>query len=180
MTHSSKLSASQIVLWAIAITSLALNLLVIKTLLDVRSQAGIAFVQAADAVGTIQGGTIEYTARIDQSVPVALDVPIRFTVDVPIHETLPINTTVRAPIEFPIVGTRIISLPISTEIPVNITVKVPIDETLPINAQIPLKLEVPVRLKIADTPFGQGLGELQLVLQDQAARLGAGDQEPSP
>jgi hypothetical protein len=165
----------QILLWAIAIASLALNLFVIKTLLDVRSQAGVAFGQAAGAIGTIKDGTIEYTARIEATVPVALDVPVKFDVEVPIRETIAIDTTVSVPIDFPIVGRRIINLPISTEIPIDITVRVPVDETLPINAEIPVDLSVPFRLRIVDTPFGEGLGELQVVLESQADSLGAGE-----
>lgn len=174
MTRSNKLSLSQILLWAIALVSLALNVLIIKTLLDVRTQAGLAFVQAADAVGTIKEGTIEYTAQIDDEVPVALDVPVKFSVEVPIRETIAIDTIVDVPMDLPLVGRRIIRVPINTEIPLNITVTVPVDESLPINARIPVRLEVPVRLEIANTPFGQGLGELQLVLQNQASGLGAG------
>lgn len=162
------------VLWLVAVVSLALNVFIIYTLVQVRQQAGLAFSQAADSMGTIQAGSIKYVVNINEEVPVVLDVPVKFTVMVPIKKTVPINTIVNVPIEFPFIGTRTITVPINTTIPIDLSVAVPIDQTVPINATIPVKFAVPIDLKISETAFGEGLGEFQWVLQQQAESLGAG------
>jgi len=162
------------VLWLVAVVSLALNVFIIYTLVQVRQQAGLAFSQAADSMGTIQAGSIKYVVNINEEVPVVLAVPVKFTVMVPIKKTVPINTVVNVPIEFPFIGTRTITVPINTTIPIDLSVEVPIDHTVPINATIPVKFAVPIDLKISETAFGEGLGEFQWVLQQQAESLGAG------
>ena len=167
-----KLPRHYYLLWIISGLSLALNLFVLYILFTVRQQASVAFTQAADALGTIQGGDIEYLVKIDEQVPIALDVPVKFTVTIPIEKTLPINTLVNVPVEIPLIGPRTISIPIQTTIPIKFDVEVPIDETVPVNADIPVHFAVPVRIKIADTPFGEGLGEFQSVLIQQAEGLG--------
>ena len=160
-----------ILLWIIAVTSLLLNVVIIKTLLDVKQQAAIAFSNAAASMGTIQSGTIEYTVKIDEEIPVALDVPVKFIVEVPIKRTIPIDTVVDVPIEF--FGSHTIQVPISTTIPIDLTVQIPVDQNIPINGKIPVKFDVPIKLNIGDTAFGEGLGQFQLVLEQQAQSLGA-------
>ena len=151
-------------LWLVALISLGLNGFIINSLLTVRRQAAEAFTQAAEAVSVIKDGAIEYTVKIDEEIPIALDVPVRFTVDVPIVETIPVNTTVGVPVEIPLVGMRTINIPISANIPINLTIKVPIDKTIPVDAALPMKFDVPVTLKIADTSFGDGLEDVELLL----------------
>lgn len=160
-----------ILLWIIAVTSLLLNVVIIKTLLDVKQQAAVAFSNAAASMGTIQNGTIEYTVKIDEEIPVALDVPVKFIVEVPIKRTIPIDTVVDVPIEF--FGPHTIQVPISTTIPIDLTVQIPVDQNIPINGKIPVKFDVPIKLNIGETSFGEGLGQFQAVLQQQAESLGA-------
>jgi hypothetical protein len=160
--------------WVIALVSLALNVYIFYILLQVQQQAALAFSQAADSMGAIRNGSIQYVVNIDEEIPVVLDVPVNFTVKVPIQKTLPIQTTVDVPIELPLLGTRTITVPINTSIPIDLSVEVPIDESIPINAKIPVQFDVPINLKISETTFGDGLGEFQAVLQQQAESLGAG------
>jgi hypothetical protein len=167
-----KLPRHYYALWVVALVSLALNGFILYTLIQVRQQAGLALLQAAASMSTIQNGSIEYEVNVDEEVPVVLDVPVKFTVTVPIQKIIPIDTVVNVPIEIPLLGTRIIRVPINTSIPIDLTVDVPIDKTVGVNAKIPVKFKVPIKLKIAETTFGQGLGELQLVLQQQAESLG--------
>jgi hypothetical protein len=162
-------------LWLVALVSLGLNIFIIYTLLDVRRQAAESFARAAEAVSVIKDGSIEYTVKIDEEIPIALDVPVQFTVEVPIVETIPVNTTVGVPVEIPLVGTRTISIPILANIPINLTVQVPIDKTIPVDATLPVKFDVPVTLKIADTSFGDGLEDVELLLLNLAEENGAGD-----
>lgn len=161
-------------LWVVALVSLALNVAVIYILLQVRQQTGLALAQAAASLKTIQTGAIDTTVAIDHPIPVALDVPVKFDVVVPIKKTITINQTVAVPIDLPLLGTHTINVPINLAVPIDLSVTIPIDRSVPINASIPVKFDVPIHLKIAETTFGQGLGELRQLLQQQAETLGAG------
>lgn len=160
-------------LWIVAVISLGLNVVIIVSLLNVRRQAAVAFGEAAQTVANLKSSTIEYVVPIDNEIPVAMDVPVKFTVTVPINQTIPIDTTVKVPIELPIVGQRVIDVPISTRIPVNLTVEVPIDKTLPVNMTVPVNLDVPIKIRIADTPLAQTLGDVELILIGLSEEMGA-------
>ncbi len=166
---------SQILLWTIAVTSLALNVFVIGVLLAARQQAGQAFGRAASMVGDLKSSRFDYTVTLDDDLPIAANIPIDFTVQVPISRTIPIDTIVNVPIQFPIIGTRIIEVPISTRIPISLTVEVPIQQTIPIATNVPIKFDVPISIKIGDTPLGQSLDEVELILLKLADGLGATD-----
>lgn len=161
-------------LWALTLVSLALNVAVIAALLAVRQQTGQVLAQAAAALKTIQASSIDATVPVDQEIPVALDVPVKFKVTVPIKNAIPINTNVAVPIDLPLLGTRVINVPINMTVPIDMSVDVPIDQTVPIDSHIPVRFSVPVSVKIADTGLGQGLADLQQVLQSEAESLGAG------
>jgi hypothetical protein len=165
-------------LWLFALVSLGLNIFIIKTLLDVRQQASVAFTDAANSMATIRNGTIEYTVNINEEIPVALDVPVKFTVEVPIKRTIPIDTVVQVPLQLPLVGERIIDVPISTTVPLDLMIEIPVDQVVPINGTIPVRFDVPIKLLLNETSFGEGIGQLQTVLQQQAAALGAASTAP--
>jgi hypothetical protein len=158
-------------LWLVVIISLALNAFIIYELLQVRQQAGVALSQAAASIGALKNSSIDYTVPIDQQIAVAMDVPVKFTVDVPIQQDLAINTTVDIPLDIPLLGTRTITVPINTTVPINLSVKIPVDKSFPVNGMIPVKFDVPINLKLSTTTFGDALGQLQAALQQQADAL---------
>jgi len=160
-------------LWLVTLISLALNVIIIVSLLNARRQAATAFTQAAATVASLKSGVIAYNVSINDEIPVAMDVPVKFTVTIPISKTIPIDTTVKVPIELPIVGKRIIDVPISTKIPISFTVDVPINETLPINATVPVNLDVPIKIKIADTLLAGTLDDVEKILLELAEDMGA-------
>ena len=164
-------------LWAIAVLSLLLNLYTINTLLTVHRQAAVAFADAVRTVETLKASAFEYNVTVRQTLPIAAKIPIDFKTQVPIKEIIPIDTTVAVPLEFPIVGRRIIEVPISARIPLDFTVEVPIQQTIPIAINIPVKLDVPINIRIADTPLAQTLDDIQTALARLATELGGG---PTP
>ena len=170
---SRKLPFHYYLLWLVALLSLGLNAFIIYELLQVRQQAGAALSQAAQSIGAVRDSSINYTVPIDEEVPIALDVPVKFTVTVPIKQDLPINTTVDIPIDIPLLGKRTITVPINTTVPIDLTVNLPIDKTVPIDAKIPVKFDVPINLKLSTTTFGDALGQVQTSLQQQADALSA-------
>ena len=175
MTEPAKRSWGYILLWVIAVTSLTLNVFIVSALLAARQQAGEAFLSAAGMVGDLKASRFDYTVNVDEELPVEANVPIDFTAQVPISETVPISTTVNVPIQFPLIGTRIISVPISTRVPISLTVEVPIKQTIPIAATIPVQFEAPISIELADTPLAQSLDEVELILLGLADGLGATD-----
>lgn len=151
-------------LWLVALTSLALNALLIYALLNVQTRAGQALSNMAASVGKLQTETLDYTAHIEQTIPIVLSVPISQTVSVPIVTTVPIRTQVTGSIST-FFGAVPIDIPIQTDVPVNIRTDVPIYANLPVSTTVPVVLDVPVHIKISDTGLGQGLLQTQAALE---------------
>ncbi|MGH2521825.1 MAG: hypothetical protein ACRDH2_04900 [Anaerolineales bacterium] len=157
-------------LWAIALISLVLNLLLIRTLLDVRRQVGEGVAQAAQEVGKLRQASIDYTLHLEESLPVSLTIPFSATFSVPISVTLPISTNVNIPLDTPF-GTLPLNVPIRTTIPVNLQPRVPINLAVPISTTVPVVLEVPIQVALSDTAFGTSLAGAQSYLQKLSADL---------
>lgn len=157
-------------LWIIALLSLALNLMLINVLLNVRRQVGAGAESAAKAVANLRQSSIDYTVKIDQSLLVSFTVPFSSTFAVPISVTLPISTQVSIPLETPF-GVLPLTVPIRTTIPVNLRPTVPIDIAIPISTTVPVIVEAPIHLALADTALGESLVGVQVYLEDLAAEL---------
>lgn len=166
-------------LWAVALLSLALNIGLIVSLLNVRRQAGEALQAAAQSLGRLRASTLTYTFEIEESVPVQVTVPINEQITVPIDTQLPINTFVDVPVELPLIGSRTISLPIETVIPVKFETSFPVDLTVPISASVPVVLDVPIQIQVADTPFDASLAEAETFLKRFAGDLGVPSVTPT-
>lgn len=164
-------------LWVIALTSLALNLWLINTLMGVRRQVGEAAGTAAESVSQLRGSTFEYTVHIRETVPIAVNVPINETLEIPIDTTIPVSTVVQVPIEIPLIGFRTLSIPIRATIPVKLEPQIPISLTVPIVAEIPVSLDAPVRIVVADTPLDDSLNDAETYLENLSAELGV---NPTP
>ena len=161
------------VLWAVALISLALNGLIIQTLLGVRQQAAEGAAQAVIALARVRESSISYTVHVDESLPVSLTVPFNTTVVVPISTTLPIHTEVTAELNT-FLGPIPVTVPIHTVVPVNFRTEVPVSLSVPVSASVPVKFDVPVALDIAETKLGDGLSTLEAYLQTLVEQWRAG------
>jgi len=159
-------------LWVVALTSLAINVWLVSTLLGVRRQAGQAAVLAAQAVGDLRQSSIEYSVHIEKALPISLTIPISQTIRVPISTTLPIDTQAVIPLKTPF-GTFPITIPIQANVPVDLRPEVPIRLSVPISTTVPVVLDVPIHVVIADTELGESLSETQASLEALAAEWGA-------
>ncbi len=170
------------VVWIVAALSLALNGLTIATLLVVRYQAGVAFGRVALLVDDAKRGGIEYTVKIDEIIPISAEIPVQFTVQVPVSQTIPVRTTLRVPVKDPLLGiiTFPITVPISMTVPISFTVDVPIDYMVQFDKDVPVKFDVPISIKLADTPLGLALDQLELVLLQEARNAGVPIESPPP
>ncbi len=143
-------------LWLVALTSLAINVFLLRSLLIVRHQAGEAAAQAAQSVAKLRESSIDYVVTVQKDVPISVVVPISTTVTVPINAIIPLNTQVTVPLQTPF-GEFPVSLPVQASIPVNLQTTVPVTALVPFETVVPVVLDIPVHLVISDTAFGQSL-----------------------
>jgi hypothetical protein len=164
-------------LWVVALASLAVNVFLVNTLLQVRRQVSEGAAQAARAVGQLRESAINYTVSVTRSIPVSLTVPFQTTVVVPVSATLPIATDVIIPLDTPF-GQFPVTVPIRASIPVNLQTDVPINITVPISASVPVKLDMPINFELAETELGQALVGVEAYLETVANQLRADPLQP--
>lgn len=159
-------------LWAIALTSLALNLITITLLIAARGLIGGSLARAnqslfdtlatldnyqydlainlQDEIRLVQADEVlldqQISVPISLTVPVLQELPVRQQINVPINQTIPIRQTVNAPLT--IQGTTVnIPVPVELNVPINLIVPVDVDVSVPVEMEIAIReeLEVPVR-----------------------------------
>ena len=140
-------------LWALALVSLLLNialaaLLVVATL-SVRQFAA----DTADALAAVGNTDINYTFRLNQTVPVRAEVPFTQNIIVPISQSIDVDTVVTVSRELPVIGVIDFDVPIQASIPVQFDVPIMVSQTFPVSAEVPLNLEIPLNIRISETPL---------------------------
>ncbi len=185
-----------IILFVLVFLSLGLNGFLISQLLSARQQAlGLVqnfkpmvqdtLSQVDTELETFQESTLEFNVKIDQILPIDVEIPFNETVEVPINLVIPIEqqiqTTVmmdpfQAGLEIPVK----IDVPISVEVPIDVVLPVTIDRTIPISTNVPINLDVPPAIEVSETDLvlyieqvRQGIGSFNESL-DQVA-IGAGN-----
>ncbi len=144
-------------LWLVALGSLALNAWLINTWLTVRRDIDItrqqivqAVSDAANGVGQLKLGTIDYTVHVDEVLPLDVAIPISDTLVVPISETIKVNST--AFVNLPIYGAY--PIPFSINVPIHLDVTIPISRTYQISDTIPILFDVPISIDLDGTSLG--------------------------
>jgi hypothetical protein len=167
-------------LWLVALGSIALNVWLINTLLTIqrdleasRLELAQGIAEAANGVGQVQLGTIDYEVVIDETIPVNIKVPISDTFHVSISETIPYSGTAYSP-PLPVLG--VVPFSYADEVPINLDIVVPISSTYLVSDTVPVRFTVPVQVNLDETPLGDLKGELQGYLIELANEL----QQPSP
>lgn len=140
-------------LWALALVSLLLNLALGALIVFVVVWARQFAADTADALIAVGDQDINYTLRLNQTVPVRADVPFAQSVVVPINQTINVNTVVTVSRELPVIGVIDLDVPIRASIPVNFEVPITIDQTFPISADVPLNMEIPLSIRVNETPL---------------------------
>ena len=156
-----------IILFTLVFISLGLNGYLIAQWVQTRQQviqtvqqfspvARDALTRADTELEAFQNSTLEFVVKIDQELPIDVEIPINKRVEVPINVTVPISkeiqTTVmmdpfQAGLEIPVD----INVPVNVEVPIDVVLPVEIDETIPISTTVPVKLDVPIAVDINDT-----------------------------
>lgn len=138
-------------LWAVALTSLALNLVTITAL-------GLAWRRAQSLQGDLIAAvermplkpvSLAMSVHVDQRLPLKMSVPFRDTLDVPLDFALPLETTVTVPFEIPMSKRTVdVRVPIRSVVPVKGTLPVPIDRDFRIDTEVPVVMDVPVQVEV--------------------------------
>ena len=163
-------------LFVLILVSLALNVLVIASLLEVRQTAAGALNRAAGALADMEATTFETSVEVRQTIPVNAEIPFQREWNVPVRVSVPIEhelafeETIVVPIDVPLFELNL-DVPVSTTIPVSLTVpietEVPfaIDETFYVDTEVQVDLLVPVTLDLADTSLPAQLDALAAMLE---------------
>ncbi|MFQ5577209.1 MAG: hypothetical protein ACE5G8_09515 [Anaerolineae bacterium] len=156
----------QIVTFAIAVVSLALNVVLLLALNRGRLAAAQALKQAGEQTAALANESIHYTFALervvsiktdvpfDETIPVAVDfeveqvlpvdvvIPFDDTFTIPISATIPVDTAVQIAIPLPFGQSTEMTVPVQGNFPVNLPVDVPISTEIPIQASVPVKVPV--------------------------------------
>ena len=161
-----------ILLWVIALASLALNVYLVvgfNTFQQaVRQEAG----RVSEMIDGVALENYEVPISIDETFDVAVTIPFSDTIEVPINTTVPISTsiTVDEVISVPIddvvsldrdvqiflsvLGQSVpVNVPIRADVPISLQTEVPVNLEVPVEAEIPIDLliEVPVDTEVPIT-----------------------------
>ena len=158
------------VLWALAIISFILNIIVIGVLVIAVVIGRQMAADAADQIDAISQQTIHYTFHITQTVPVRTNVPFNQSTVVPFNQNLPISTTVRVNKEIPVIGQITFDVPIRADVPVSLSIPIEISHTISVNSEVPLSLDIPLQIPLKDTPLKAALDNMVKALNTIAGR----------
>lgn len=167
-----------ILLWVIAISSLALNLIMLNQVLSLRRTSGQAIADAIQVIDRVQGQTFTTKVVIDDQIKIDTSIPVNETIPIDIKQTLPIDTTVTVPVDAGLLGTIPLTVPIKAQVPVEIKQDITINQPFKVSTSVPIKLEVPVTIRVADTELAATLADIKARLTNLADQLGAVTETP--
>ena len=175
-TSVSRHSWHYILLWVIALASLALNIYLLVGFntfqRTIQEEAG----RISQSLDGMPLENFEVPVVIDETFAVSLTVPFKDTFEVPINTTVPVSTsiavdeTISVPVDevvsvdrdvqvfLSVLGQSIpVDIPIRADIPIKLQTEVPIKLDVPVEADIPIDLvvEVPIDPEVpidADIP----------------------------
>lgn len=158
-------------LWLVALSSLMLNVFVIRELLLSREAVLTVIDDAITVVQELQTQSIDYTFTYSDTVIVEADIPVNETIPVDIEQVIPIDTVVNVPVTIPLLGRYTIAIPIQTDIPVHIQDEVTLEKTFYVYTAVPIELEMPVSIPITSISLFQTLEDLEARLEGYRASL---------
>jgi hypothetical protein len=157
-------------LWGLVILSLAVNAGLVYALVGARAKAAEGAQMAAEAVKSLRGASFDYTAYIEETLPVSLTLPFNTSIAVPISVTLPINTEFSFTIHT-FFGDFPVNIPVNANVPVNVQPVVPVRVNVPVSTTVPVVFDVPVHIDLEKTDVGKSLAPTQAYLERLAADL---------
>jgi hypothetical protein len=159
------------VLTIITIVSLALNLLIVRQLVEARRLARLALGDSLALIRDLEAQTYSYNVVVDDTIIVNDDVPFQETIPVVIDETMPFSTAVTASVDVGPFGRYPVTIPIGGSIPVNLEFDVPVDESVPVYIEVPVHTEIPIEVTVANTPLYGTLVDAEAHLMELMTEL---------
>jgi len=159
------------VLTIITVISLALNLLIIRQLVEARRLARLTIDDSLAVIRDLEAQTYRYNVVVDDTIIVDDDVPFQETIPVVIDETMPFSTAVTASVVLGPFGRYPVTIPIGGSIPVKLEFDVPVDESVPVYIEVPVHTEIPIEVTVANTPLYGTLVDAEAHLLELRAEL---------
>jgi hypothetical protein len=157
-----------LVVVVLLVISLMLHIWTLVSLNQARGMAQQQVTALTEQVRAARNEVVTADVHIDQSLPVALSVPIQKELSVPI------DTSVRIDHEVDVtVGGVNVPIPLKIDVPVQSNVPVEINEMVEISTTVDLNMDLPVSVPVSDTVMADYLDELYQVLVDLEGELGA-------
>jgi hypothetical protein len=154
-----------ILLWIVALTSLALNVYLVVGFNNFQRVVKLEAGRVSQMLDGITFENYEVPISVDETLDVSVTIPFSDTIEVPISTTVPVSTsivvdeTISVPIEevirldtdvqvnLPVLGRAVpVEIPIQADVPISLETEVPVNLEVPVAVEIPidLLLEVPV------------------------------------
>ncbi|GAB4474191.1 MAG: hypothetical protein Kow00124_13900 [Anaerolineae bacterium] len=159
-----------LLLWVVALSSLLLNVLILRQLTLAWGITRQAVNDALVVVQGFEGERFSYTVKVEDTIRINTTLPVQATIPVVVEDTLPINTVVTVPFSTPL-GSFPINVPIVATVPVSLETTIPLDQSFPVDVSVPIALEVPVEIAISETPLASTLDEIERSLLALSKRL---------
>ncbi len=158
------------ILWGVVIILLILNLLLLDTLNLARLTAVETLSKVETTLDSLSNEVIIYNLKVNQAVPVKVDVPFNRTMEIPINTVIPIDQELTVP--FPLGGGEVeLDVPIKSEFPIDTVVPINFNETLNIDTVVQLDTTMPVEIDLAQTPLADYLKQARQDLSRLRNRL---------
>ncbi|MCL4294804.1 MAG: hypothetical protein KJ077_03720 [Anaerolineae bacterium] len=150
------------ILWALVIILLIFNLLLLDALNLARLTAVETLSKVETTLDSLSNEVIIYNLKVNQAVPVKVDVPFNRTMEIPINAVIPVDQQLTVP--FSIGGREVaLEVPIKSDFPIDTVVPVTFNETLNVDTVVQLDTTLPVEIDLAQTPLA---GYLKQARQD--------------
>ena len=150
-----------ILLWIIALSSLALNVYLVVGFNNfqqvVKQEAG----RVSDMLDDVAFENYEVPISVDETLDVSVTSPFSDTLEVPISTTVPVSTsivldeTISVPIEEVVrldtnvqVNLSLLGRPVPVDIPIQADVPISLETEVPVNLEVPVEAEIPIDLLI--------------------------------
>ena len=158
------LALATLLLYPLAILSLAANGLLIWRLLALRDRADALLDDLLVLTESIGEEVIAIPVEIDETFPVHASVPFRFEDTLSIDTAVPISTTVAVPVQ--LLG-RVIEfeVPIDITVPISYQVPIVVERTIEVDTSVPVQIETTIELRLSETPIGVYMEQLRDAIQ---------------
>jgi hypothetical protein len=124
------------------------------------------FDQVDADLAEFQQSSLEFTFRVNQTLPIQTSIPFNESIDIPVQVVIPVQQEIQTTVMMDPFQTGFqipvdVTVPIDLEFPIDETVAIEIDRTIPISTSVPLSLTLPITIPINDTNLAPYLDRIR-------------------